>query len=74
MPSAPATLPQAKAIDRTGRDIVKDRMWSTPDSRTVFLQDGRVETGTNFVENRIRPLNLTKKKTLERVAAGHLMP
>lgn len=62
VPSTTATFPQAEAIDRTGRDIVKNRTWSTPDSRAVLLHDGWVETGTNFVENRIRPLNLTKKK------------
>ena len=38
------------------------------DGLLVFLHDGRVEMGTNFVENRIRPLKLTKKNSL---FAGH---
>ena len=32
--------------------------------------DGQDEMDTNFVENLISPLNLTKKKALERIAAG----
>ena len=38
------------------------------DGLLVFLHDGRVEMDTNFVENRIRPLKLTKKNAL---FAGH---
>ncbi|MYF88775.1 MAG: IS66 family transposase [Boseongicola sp. SB0676_bin_33] len=38
------------------------------DGLLVFLHDGRVEMDTNFVENRIRPLKLTKKNGL---FAGH---
>jgi transposase len=34
----------------------------------VFLSDGRVEMDTNAVENRIRPLALTRKNAL---FAGH---
>ena len=38
------------------------------DGLRVFLHDDRVEMGSNFVENRIRPLKLTKKNAL---FAGH---
>ena len=34
----------------------------------VFLHDGRVETDSNFVETRIRPVKLTAKNAL---FAGH---
>ena len=34
----------------------------------MFLEDGRVELDTNAVENRIRPLALTRKNAL---FAGH---
>ena len=34
------------------------------DGLLVFLHDGRVEMDANFVENRIRPLKLTKKNAL----------
>ena len=42
-----------------------DRHW---DGLQVFLDDGRVEMDTNAVENRIRPLALTRKNAL---FAGH---
>ena len=38
------------------------------DGLVVFLHDGRVETNSNFVENRIRPVKLTAKNAL---FAGH---
>ncbi len=38
------------------------------DGMLVFLHDGRVKMDTKFVENRIRPLKLTKKNAL---FAGH---
>ena len=38
------------------------------DRMLVFLHDGRIETDSNFVENRIRPVKLTAKNAL---FAGH---
>ena len=34
------------------------------DGLLVFLYDGRVEMGSNFVENRIRPIKLSAKNAL----------
>ena len=45
--------------------VVARRHW---DGLRVFLADGRVEMDTNAVENRIRPLALTRKNAL---FAGH---